>query len=142
MPLSKDAIADILGRWPVARLATLAESGFPHVVPIVFVHLDERIWSPLDGKPKRGAELKRIRNIEREARCSLLLDHYDEDWRRLWWLRVDGRAEVVRGDALPSEVLAAALREKYPQYAQTPVFLGEPTALSIEIDRFASWTAR
>ena len=69
----------------------------------------------IDEKPKRGGTLTRVRNIQRDERVSLLVDHYEEDWSRLAWVRVDGHARVVeRGEERPDGL--AALREKYEQY--------------------------
>jgi PPOX class probable F420-dependent enzyme len=139
-------VADaLLERWPVARLATLSADGRPHLVPIVFARRDGALWSPVDGKPKGGGELARVRNLRERPRVSVLLDHYDADWRRLWWLRVDGRARAVEGapDAGDAELaaVAAALRAKYPQYAEWPLFRGRPLLLRIAIDALRSWCA-
>jgi PPOX class probable F420-dependent enzyme len=141
MPLARDAQERILDTWPVARLATLDSGGAPHLVPIVFVRVAGRLWSPIDGKPKRGAALARLANVRRDPRVSLLLDHWDDDWTRLWWLRVDGRARVVSGAEVGLGPIESALRAKYPQYARTPVFHGAPTLLEIESVRVTSWSA-
>ena len=124
MELTKEIAEALLERWPVARLATLAPDGRPHLVPVVFARHDGHLWSPVDAKPKGSRELARIRNVRARPQVSLLLDHYDAAWCHLWWLRVDGRAAVVEGldpnaDAELGPV-AAALRVKYPQYAEVP----------------------
>lgn len=108
-------------------------------MPIVFARVDEWLWSPIDGKAKRGGELARVRNVRREPRVELLLDHYEADWSRLFWLRVRARAELAGGaDPLFAEV-EHALRAKYPQYEQTALFAGEPTLLRIAPERITSW---
>ena len=145
MELPQDAVDLILEGWPVASLATLGEGGRPHVVPIVFVRVADGIWSPIDGKPKAGGELARIRNVRRDARVSLLFEHYENDWTRLWWLRLDGEAEL-RTPADPcadSEVAAAlaALRRKYPQYERVPLLGPSGTLLRIRIGARRSWCA-
>ncbi len=145
MELPDDAVELILKGWPVASLATVSEGGRPHVVPIVFVHVAGGIWSPIDGKPKAGGELARIRNVRRDPRISLFFEHYEEDWTRLWWLRVDGEAEV-RAPADPGadpEVAAAlaALRRKYPQYERIPLLGPSPTLLQIRVGARRSWCA-
>jgi PPOX class probable F420-dependent enzyme len=141
--LEAAAIDRILARWPVGRLATLGADGAPELVPIVFAESDGALWSPIDGKPKRGAELARVRNLLADTRVCLLLDHYDDDWQKLWWLRVDGRAEVVpaRGDA--AERALAALRAKYPAYASgaTALLTGAPTLIRIAPTRRIGWAA-
>jgi PPOX class probable F420-dependent enzyme len=139
--LPAHAVAAILDRWPVARLATLGPDGRPALVPIVFVRAAERIWSPVDAKPKSGRELERLRNVRRDPRVALLLDHYGPDWEQLWWLRLEGRARACSRDELDAAALERALRAKYPQYAQLPVFAGEPAALEIRIERTLGWCA-
>src|SRR3989442_6021753 len=96
MELPDDVTLAILEWWPVAALTTVAESGRPHAVPIVFARAQGALWSPIDGKPKRGGELARIRHIRRDPRVSLLFSHYEEDWTRLWWVRADGEAQIRR----------------------------------------------
>jgi PPOX class probable F420-dependent enzyme len=134
----------LLDQWPVARLGTQGSEG-PHQVPVVFARKGAILWSPVDGKPKRGAELARVRHVLVEPRVSVLLDHYEEDWRCLWWLRIAGDARVVRpamSDAASETVAAvAALRAKYPQYLSVPVLREPPTLLRIETLRVRSWCA-
>lgn len=143
MRLERDAIERILASWPVARLATLAEDGRADLVPIVFAESGGALWSPIDGKAKRGAELERVRNLRRDSRVTLLLDHYDADWTKLWWLRVEGEAELVSGDSAEGRAAAEALRAKYPAYRSgvTPLFSGPPTLLRIRIARAFGWRA-
>ena len=109
-------------------------------MPIVFVHHGDALWSPVDGKPKVAPDLARLRDVERDARVSLLIDGYDEDWRQLWWIRVRAEASVERGVDPDGEV-AIALRAKYPQYAETRLFAGEPTLLRVLPLEVKSWAA-
>ncbi len=144
MQLTPQQQAHVLAVSPVARLASIGADGRPHQVPIVFVAVDGTIYSPVDGKAKRSAvssELQRISNVARNASVSLLLDHYDADWRRLWWLRIDADAEVVVGPSAPLDGIAAALRGKYPQYASVDVFTGKPTVLRMTPLRHTAWSA-
>jgi len=127
----------LLDGWPVARLATLAEDGRPHLVPIVFARAGGALWSPIDGKPKIPGTPARVRNIERDPRVALLLDHYDADWQQLWWIRVEGRASLCDTDTEAE----AALRSKYPQYHEVPLFAGEPLLLRIDPERVLTWTS-
>lgn len=140
MRLAPEAIERILDTWPVARLATLGPDGAPHQVPIVFARAAGRLYSPVDGKPKRGGPLARLENVRRDPRVCLLLDHWDSDWTRLWWLRLDGRARVVAGTDVDLSEIEPALRAKYPQYATVPLFTDPPTLLEIEVGRTASWS--
>jgi PPOX class probable F420-dependent enzyme len=135
--LEDPGIDRLLDTWPVARLASVGPDGAPHLVPVVFARTGGVLWSPIDGKPKAGRPLARLRNVEREPRVALLLDHYDDDWQRLWWIRIDARAQAVAGDAGAE----AALRAKYPQYETMPLYAGEPLLLRIDPLRVASWRA-
>ncbi len=145
MELPDETTSRILERWPVATLATISEDGQPHAVPIVFARVGDALWSPIDGKPKRGSELARIRHIRRDPRVSLLFSHYDEDWTLLWWLRVDGEAQIRSAppDHAGAEETAAlaALRRKYPQYARVPVLGPEALLLRIGVTAQRSWCA-
>jgi PPOX class probable F420-dependent enzyme len=98
----------------VARLATVTPDDEPHLVPICFAvdSSDHTIYSAVDAKPKTSPDLKRLRNIEQNPQVTLLVDHYDDDWEKVWWIRVDGVAEVRDRD----EGAVALLAAKYPQY--------------------------
>lgn len=105
----------LLEECRVGRLATVGGGGRPHLVPVCYALVEGLITIPVDEKPKRTQRLARLRNIERDPRATFLVDRYDEDWSRLAWVRIDGRAEVVaRGELQPGAV--AALRLRYPQY--------------------------
>ena len=122
------------GRARVAHLATVGEDGAPHLVPMVFVLTGEVIHSAVDGKPKRHTALRRLANIAHEPRVSVLADHYDEDWNRLWWVRADGLARVL--DSSPAGL--AALTAKYPQYVASPP---PGPFLEITVQRWSGWSA-
>ena len=143
MPLSAERVEHLLDEWPVARLATIAPDGRPHAVPIVFARLAGILYSPVDGKPKSGRELARVRHVRAEPRVSLLLDDYDDDWQRLWWLRVDGTARILQASIPDADELAApvaALRAKYPQYCELPVLRDPPTLVAIEPNTLTTWS--
>jgi PPOX class probable F420-dependent enzyme len=117
----------------VARLSTVTALGRPHVVPVCFVVDDDRVYTAVDAKPKETSALARLENVRATRRASLLVDHYEEDWAALWWVRVDGVAEVVE-----SEAAIDALAAKYEQYrAQRP---GGPL-IAITPERWRSWAA-
>jgi PPOX class probable F420-dependent enzyme len=118
----------------VARLATVDDTGAPHLVPVVFALAGDVIHSAVDGKPKRHRALRRLANITHEPRVSVLADHYDDDWAALWWVRADGIARI-RAD---SPAGRAALTAKYPQYETAPP---PGPFLEIEVRRWSSWTA-
>jgi PPOX class probable F420-dependent enzyme len=144
MQLSEQAIAERLESWPVARLASRSHAARLHQVPIVFARSQGRLWSPVDGKPKRGGELTRVRNLRDHPQASLLLDDYRSDWTQLWWIRIEATAEVVEAaSARDPDVRAAlvALEAKYPQYASVPVLRDPPTLIAFEPLRIVSWAA-
>ncbi|GBD14872.1 hypothetical protein HRbin25_00757 [bacterium HR25] len=120
----------------VARLATADARGQPHVVPVCFVFLGGGFYIPVDEKPKRTLRLKRLRNIQENPRVALLVDTYDEDWRGLAWVMVQGEAEVLEGGPECREAVAA-LREKYPQYRA--MALEERPMVRIRPQRAIAW---
>ena len=122
----------------VAVLGTIGPDGAPHLVPVVFAMDGERIHLAVDNKPKRGGELTRVANLRRDPRCALLAHGYDEDWRRLWWVRADGRATVV-DDAAGLERTLALLRDRYPQYRDGTRVIGP--AMVVEVVRWSGWSA-
>ena len=119
----------------VAHLATTGSDGHPHLVPFCFALEAEMIYSAVDWKPKATQALRRLENIRQNALVSVLADHYEELWDRLWWVRVDGVGEVLpEGDAARHG--RSLLASKYEQYAARP-----PTGpvLRIEARRWSSW---
>ena len=122
----------------VARLATVDEAGRPHVVPIVFVYDAGRVYTPLDAKPKsvEARALRRVRNIVANPYAQVLVDRYDEDWRRLGYVQLRGRAELLEaGEEL--ERALALLAAKYAQYDELPL-AGRP-AIRMLVERVVSW---
>jgi PPOX class probable F420-dependent enzyme len=122
----------------VARLATVDERGRPHIVPIVFAYVDGSIFTPLDRKPKAVAPLdsRRARNILASPDVQVLIDHYEEDWDRLWWVQVRGVAALLEGGP-EYEVARTLLEEKYPQYRELSLE-GRPL-IGVQIRRIVSW---
>jgi len=101
----------------VGHLATIDKNGHPHIVPICFVLDREDLYSPIDEKPKRKAplRLKRIRNILTNPHVSVVVDRYEDDWNRLAYVQVRGKAQVLTGGGKHKRAVAL-LRKKYPQY--------------------------
>jgi PPOX class probable F420-dependent enzyme len=124
----------------VGRLATLTPEGTPHVVPFVFAVAEAsatRLYWMVDEKPKRSRELQRLRNIEHQPAVELVVDEYDEDWSRLWWVRARGRARVVVEEDERDAALGL-LRAKYPQYESTD----DPgLVVAIEVEAITGWEA-
>jgi PPOX class probable F420-dependent enzyme len=122
---------------PVARLSTVRPDGGPHVVPIVFALVDDTVFSAVDAKPKRSTNLQRLGNVRAHPRCALLVDHYEDDWRRLWWVRADGTGEVV--ETPPAEHSGIqALAERFPQYRDEPP---SGPLLVVTVQRWTGWAS-
>jgi PPOX class probable F420-dependent enzyme len=98
----------------VARLATAGPDGRPHVVPICFALHGNALYTAIDEKPKRTRGLRRLRDIEANPQVEVLIDHYEEDWSQLWWVKLRGTARVVDRDELALDLLQA----KYEQYRE------------------------
>ncbi|MCA2265407.1 PPOX class F420-dependent oxidoreductase [Mycobacterium marseillense] len=126
---------------PVARLGTVTPGGAPHLVPVVFavaadpVSGQDVVYTAVDAKPKTTRRLRRLANIDANPLVSLLVDHYADDWTRLWWVRVDGVA-TVHDDGQDLEVGRRLLRAKYPQYQS--VSLDGPV-IAVAVHRWSSW---
>jgi PPOX class probable F420-dependent enzyme len=121
----------------VGRLASIDRHGRPHVVPICFAVAGSRVLSVVDQKPKRTARLRRLENVRRNPDVQLLVDHYDDDWAALWWVRVSGRGRVVDRGATHDEAIGLLAR-KYRQYReQRPV----GPVLVIDITEISAWQA-
>ena len=139
--LSSDQIR-LLAQAPVGHLATAAASGAPHVIPLCFTPSLESsggqvIYSALDQKPKRTAltRLRRVRNILENPQVALVVDHYEADWNRLWYLLITGRAELLlEGDERDDAI--GLLRQKYPQYREMDID-GNPV-IKITLQRVVS----
>ena len=121
----------------VARLATLTPDGAPHLVPVTFALDGDRIVTAVDAKPKRGGRLRRLEHIAANPRVSLLVDHYDEDWARLWWARADGRARLAE-DGPEVERAFKLLRDRYRQYRSVELI---GPAIWIDVERWSGWSA-
>jgi PPOX class probable F420-dependent enzyme len=125
----------------VARLATIGYTGDPHLVPITFALIgDATLVTAVDHKPKRTTALRRLANIAANPRVCVLVDHYEDDWDRLWWARADGRARIVaRDQELELRAVAlAALTRRYGQYLRQPP---DGDLIVIEVERFSGWAA-
>jgi PPOX class probable F420-dependent enzyme len=126
-----------VARARVARLATMRDDGRPHIVPVCYALDGDTIVSVVDGKPKRSADLLRLANVRAHPAVTMLVDHYDDDWTQLWWVRVDGVAEVVV-DGVEHEQAIAKLSTKYPQY-RSPRPSG--AVMQITLTGWTSWEA-
>ncbi|OXR47678.1 hypothetical protein B7C42_00803 [Nocardia cerradoensis] len=121
----------------VARLGTTDRTGGPHLVPVTFaLSPSGRILvTAVDQKPKSTTDLRRLRNIAADNRVSVLADDYDEDWTRLWWVRLDGTAAVATTDTERAEAIAW-LTAKYPQYRDN---VPRGPVIRVEIRTVTGW---
>jgi PPOX class probable F420-dependent enzyme len=124
-----------MGAARVGHLATVTSQGRPHIVPCCFVLDDNTVYSGVDAKQKSTLNLRRIENLRTNCAAALLVDHYDDDWSALWWIRVDGIGRIVDTEAEHERALRL-LAGKYPQYRD--VAIPGPT-IAIDVKRWISW---
>jgi PPOX class probable F420-dependent enzyme len=129
---------DFLADRRVAYLATADRRGAPHVVPVCFALAGETLYITIDEKPKRasGRALKRIRNIAENPAVAVVVDRYDEDWTRLGWVMLHGRAEILI-EGTEHDDAQALLRSRYPQLAAMEI--ARHPVIAVRIERTASW---
>ena len=122
----------------VGRLATVDPAGRPHVVPICYALSDDAVCFTIDEKPKRrpGAKLKRLANLQANPFAALVVDRYDEDWSRLGWVMIRGRADILASGP-EHDRAQAALRTRYPQLAGMRI--EELPVVAIRIEAASSW---
>ncbi len=141
MSLSEEALS-FAAEQRVARLATADAVGRPHVVPICYAVDGDSLYFVVDDKPKRTRTgLRRLRNLAVNPRAAVVIDAYDEDWSRLAYLLVEGRAEIVAERAAYERVLAL-LRSRYPQYRQMDLAFETHPVVRIAIERAHLWRAQ
>ena len=121
----------------VARLATLRPDGRPHIVPITFALDGDTIVTAVDHKPKSTTSLQRLRNIQAHPVASVLIDHYDDDWSHLWWVRADGTAHIVSERAVRDQAVGW-LVDKYAPYRERPP---SGPLIVVAVDRWTAWSA-
>jgi len=109
----------LIKRAKVARLATVDQKSHPYVVPVVFVFHENSFFIPLDEKVKtvNAGKLKRVKNIEENPNVTLLIDKYQNDWKKLFFLMIHGKATVIDGkNSKLMDKIHKLLILKYPQY--------------------------
>lgn len=125
--------------FAASRVARLGTSGLdrPHLVPVVFALDGDRIVTAVDHKPKRTTRLQRLSNIRANPDVSLLADHYDEDWDRLWWVRADGQASIIESGREHAEAIDR-LVDRYDQYRS---FRPDGPVVVVDVSRWSGWEA-
>jgi PPOX class probable F420-dependent enzyme len=121
-------IKEIVEKARVARLATVDSECKPHLIPVVFVFDNNCYFIPIDEKHKRSTpeKLRRTKNIQQNSNVVLLIDEYNEDWTKLYFIMIQGNASIIGGKNLQNEkvLLEKAHRllyEKYLQYEKVGV---------------------
>jgi PPOX class probable F420-dependent enzyme len=134
------AVEEFIERARVARLATIDSEFKPHLVPVVFVFNGNHFFIPVDEKRKtaKPEKLKRIRNIQDNPNVTLLIDEYSEDWTKLAFVMIQGKASIATKEEGNIQVRQAykKLMIKYLQYQK--VGLGE-RCIIITPKKAASW---
>jgi PPOX class probable F420-dependent enzyme len=121
----------------VARLATVRADGTPHIVAVTFALDNDIVVSAVDHKPKRTQQLQRLRNLEERPTASLLVDHYEDDWSKLWWVRLDLDVEIVRDGPRRTGLLEPLIRK----YADYRVTAPRGPVLVMAVRSTTSWSA-
>ena len=128
---------DFLARHRVAHLATADRNGIPHVIPVCYAVAEDTLYIAIDEKPKRrDRPLKRLRNISENPAVAVIADHYEEDWSRLGWVLLRGRATVLQ-DGPEFTTALTLLRARYPQYAA--MNLEANPLIAVRVERVTSW---
>lgn len=139
--MNEPEMRQLLDGAAVARLATVADSGRPHLVPMVFVLVQDTIYSAVDGKSKSSTKLKRLANIASNSRVSVIVDHYEQDWQQLWWVRADGNGRILEVSENEAGAAIAALVAKYPQYRENPALTPRGQVVAIDVRSWHGWRA-
>jgi PPOX class probable F420-dependent enzyme len=126
-----------LAHGRVAHLATADRRAIPHVVPVCFALSEATLYITIDEKPKRHPlTLKRLRNIAENPAVAVVVDRYDEDWSRLGWVMLRGRAEILTEGSEHRDA-QALLRSRYPQLQAMQ--LARYPVIAIRIERTTRW---
>ncbi len=122
----------------VAHLATADAGGAPHVVPVCFALGKNALYITIDAKPKRvsGRAMKRLRNIAENPAVAVVADRYDEDWTRLGWVMLRGRAEILDAGE-EHDAAQSLLRARYPQLASMRI--ADCPVIAVRVERITSW---
>ena len=108
------------------------------LVPVVYaVTADRKVFLPVDTvKTKRTTRLRRLANIELDDRCTLVVENYDDEWSKLWWVRIHGTAEYIDGTDL--DQFRPLLAAKYRQYESAGSVVG---GLCLDPSEVTGWAA-
>ena len=119
----------------------MTPSGLPHSVPICFALSGaDTIYTPIDSKPKTSSRkpLARITNIINNDEVVVLFDRYSEDWNKLGYVMVKGKASIVQNDH-ENLVAVALLKQRYIQYREQYYLPEAPTIIGVKVYDYISW---
>jgi PPOX class probable F420-dependent enzyme len=135
-----DCERQFLAQQRIAHLATADRSAIPHVVPVCFAITEHTLYITIDEKPKRDSAfaLKRLRNIAENPAVAVVVDRYDENWARLGWVMLRGRAEIL-SEGIEHDEAQALLRSRYPQLGAMQI--AQYPVIAVRIERTTSWGA-
>jgi len=138
-PLISDRVRAKLDAAQVARLGTLDSNHEPHLVPICFAFDGSVFYTAIDRKPKRvqANQLARLKHITASPQVALLVDEYNDDWSRLWYVLVRGTAELI-SDLVERDHALELLRAKYQQY-RSGMLADDPPIVRITPERINTW---
>ena len=122
----------------VGHLATADAQGRPHVVPVCYALNGDALYITIDEKPKRatGRPIRRIANILENPAVAVCVDRYDEDWQRLGWVMLRGRAEIL-AEGSEHDAAQGLLRARYVQYQ--PMHLTPLPVIAVRVRKTTSW---
>jgi PPOX class probable F420-dependent enzyme len=136
--LDLDAMRALVAEARAGRLATIDPDGRPNLVPIAYALDGDVLVTAVDRKPKESRSLRRLSNIRARPEVTVLVDRYDEDWDRIWWVRLRGRARVAEEGVDRGRTLEL-LMKKYPQYRQ---HIPDGPAILVDLDEWRGWSPR
>ncbi len=138
--MSSKADEVFLQKQRLGHLATVDALGRPVVVPFCFVYDGKAFYSSIDEKPKKVSpeKLRRAQNIRANPEVALVIDRYEEDWSRLRFVLIRGRARILYSGKEHARAIAL-LRKKYAQYRRMRIE-GRPV-LKIVPWRIFRWEA-
>lgn len=136
-----DGSREFVDHSRVGRIATSDARNAPHVVPVCYARLQDRLYWVVDGKPKRNPlGLKRLRNIGENPRVAIVVDRYDDDWSQLAWVLMRGRAEIVAQTDEYAEGLIG-LRSRYSQYRTMTLEMETHPMVRIDVEQVKAWSS-
>lgn len=135
------SVRRLVAQARVGHLATVGP-GWPALVPVCFVLLEDTIYHAIDAKPKRNPRnLGRLANLGRNPRAAFLVDHYEEDWRRLWYALFRGSARILGAPDPEHRRAITALRRKYSQYRTELPLAADAIVIAIDATALSHWQA-